>query len=245
MKNRIKTRTLTTIGLLVGIMIVLSSTPLGFIPIGPIFATTIHIPVIIAAVLLGKKTGALMGLFFGLLSLIRAYTQPTPTGFIFMDPLVSLLPRVLMGYMTGLFYEKIKDLESSSLKKYSIGILSILVIYIIYGIIKSGFGFSANFTSYILVILSLGIGIMIIKSKDDSASLYLTAIIGTGINTFLVLGMVYLIHAKTFLEAVGKSGDIALNIILSIAMINGLPEMLIAGIIVSAICKIALKNKLI
>ncbi len=38
--------------------------PLGFIPIGPIMATMMYIPVILLGILLGVKEGASNGLFF-------------------------------------------------------------------------------------------------------------------------------------------------------------------------------------
>jgi uncharacterized membrane protein len=57
MKERnVKDFTLTAMFL--AIMIILAVTPLGFIPIGPINATTMHIPVIIASIVLGPRIGA-------------------------------------------------------------------------------------------------------------------------------------------------------------------------------------------
>ena len=52
--------------LLVAIIFLLAFTPLGYLVIGPIAATTIQMPVIIGAVLMGPGTGAVLGFFFGL-----------------------------------------------------------------------------------------------------------------------------------------------------------------------------------
>lgn len=245
MKRKISTRDLTTMGLLVGFMVVLTTTPLGFIPVGPIFATTIHIPVIIAAILLGEKAGALMGLFFGLLSLVRAYTNPTVTSFIFMDPLVSVLPRVIMGYLTGFFYAKIKNLNPSHLRNASYVLAGGLVIYSTYKLVTGlGEGFSTGMlTQILMIIFTLGIMFILNASKDQKKfSFYLTAAFGTAFNTFSVLSMVYFLHAKSFMEAVGRSKDAALNAILSIAVVNGLPEILVAGVLVAAVVGV-LKKK--
>ena len=90
---------------------------LGFIPIGPLRATTLHIPVIIAGIVLGKKQGAGIGLVFGISSLIINTIQPTVTSFVFspfiskslMSAVIAIIPRILIGYIAGLIYEKIKD----------------------------------------------------------------------------------------------------------------------------------------
>ena len=55
-ENNVRGFTLTAMFL--AIMIILAVTPLGFIPIGPINATTMHIPVIIASIVLGPRIGA-------------------------------------------------------------------------------------------------------------------------------------------------------------------------------------------
>ena len=56
-----KAKALTLVGLLAAVEVVLTLTPLGFIPLGVTKATTIHIPVILGAVLLGPAAGAVLG----------------------------------------------------------------------------------------------------------------------------------------------------------------------------------------
>ena len=50
-KTREKTRKLVVAGMLSAVTMVLGLTPLGIIPIGPLNATILHVPVIIGAVL--------------------------------------------------------------------------------------------------------------------------------------------------------------------------------------------------
>ena len=70
--NKLSTRQIVVIGILGAITVVLGMTPLGFVPIGPLNATTMHIPVLIAAFIEGPVVGAFVGLIFGLsLSLIH------------------------------------------------------------------------------------------------------------------------------------------------------------------------------
>lgn len=80
-----KTQYMTFMAMFLAIEIILVVTPLGYIPIGPLSATTMHIPVIIAGITLGKKAGAQLGLVFGLTSLIRATIQPGITSFCFCN----------------------------------------------------------------------------------------------------------------------------------------------------------------
>src|SRR6056297_2810248 len=96
---RTKIRKLTIAGVLGAIAIVLGATPLGFIPVPTPAgsATIMHIPVIIGAIMEGPIVGAAVGLIFGLFSFIRG-------GAFFVDPLVAILPRVLIGVFAAYSY---------------------------------------------------------------------------------------------------------------------------------------------
>ncbi|NCC78852.1 MAG: ECF transporter S component, partial [Clostridia bacterium] len=76
-RTTFKTRQLAVVGLLSGISIFLSLTPLGFIPILPINPTIMHVPVIIGAIIEGPMIGAFIGGIFGLSSMLRAFMTPT------------------------------------------------------------------------------------------------------------------------------------------------------------------------
>ena len=117
-----KTQYMTFMAMFLAIEIILVVTPLGYIPIGPLSATTMHIPVIIAGITLGKKAGAQLGLVFGLTSLIRATIQPGITSFCFSpfvtvgnisgdwrSVIIALVPRILLGYLAGVIFEFIKN----------------------------------------------------------------------------------------------------------------------------------------
>lgn len=132
MKSK-KTQYMTFMAMFLAIEIILVVTPLGYIPIGPLSATTMHIPVIIAGITLGKKAGAQLGLVFGLTSLIRATLQPTVTSFCFSpfvtvgnisgdwrSIIIALVPRILLGYLAGLVFEILKN----KIKNENIAIIS-------------------------------------------------------------------------------------------------------------------------
>ncbi|MCY6356284.1 ECF transporter S component [Clostridium sp. ZS2-4] len=101
-KRKIDTKKLTTLAMLSAISAILGFTPLGIIPIPPVPATIMHIPVIIAAVLEGPVLGAIMGLIFGILSVIRAVTTGNVLLVAYLNPLVSVVPRILIG--VGAYY---------------------------------------------------------------------------------------------------------------------------------------------
>lgn len=100
-----ETRDLAIVGILGGIAIMLSFTPLGFIPVPTAAgsATIMHIPVIIGAVIEGPIAGALIGLIFGLASFIRGAA-------FFSDPLVAILPRILIGVVAAYSYLWTRDM---------------------------------------------------------------------------------------------------------------------------------------
>ena len=100
-----KTKELAIVGVLGAVAIMLSFTPLGFIPVPTPAgsATIMHIPVIIGAILEGPIVGALIGLIFGLASFIRGAA-------FFSDPLVAILPRILIGVAAAYSYSLTKNM---------------------------------------------------------------------------------------------------------------------------------------
>jgi len=141
-RKKVNVKKMTVIGVLSAISIMLSMTPLGFIPIGPTSATIMHIPVIIGAIIEGPVVGMAIGFIFGTTSLLRALTMPTVTSFIFVNPIVSILPRVLIGLIAYYVYQLVMKLTKNvfisgwitgmvgSLVN-TVGVLS--MVYILYG----------------------------------------------------------------------------------------------------------------
>ena len=109
MKNK-KTKDLILYAMFIAIEMLLVFIPfLGYIPIGPLRATTLHIPVIIAGIILGKKGGMIIGLVFGLSSLFYNTISPTVSPFIsgsILSAVVAIIPRVLIGFFAGIIFEQ-------------------------------------------------------------------------------------------------------------------------------------------
>lgn len=102
-------RKLVVTGMLAGVTVFLGLTGLGFINIPPVKATIMHIPVIIGAIVEGPIVGAAVGLCFGLFSIYQAFAAPGPTSFLFWNPIVAILPRVLIGLVAYYVYSLVKN----------------------------------------------------------------------------------------------------------------------------------------
>lgn len=117
-------RKLVTIGTLGGISIFLGITRLGFIPLVIFNLTIMHIPVIIGALLEGPIVGGAIGLIFGLFSMYQNFIAPTSlTFFIFLNPVIALTPRILIGIVSYYVYKLLKNKFKS--KSLSIGIAAV------------------------------------------------------------------------------------------------------------------------
>ena len=89
MKSKLRdTRYMATLAMLSGVLTVMGMTGIGFIPLPVIKATTMHIPVILGAVLLGPKAGGILGAVFGLCSIWANTTTPGLLSFAF-SPFMS------------------------------------------------------------------------------------------------------------------------------------------------------------
>lgn len=116
--NNEKTARMTMQAMLMAIMLVMGFTPLGSIPLPFMKATTTHIPVIIAAILFGVKSGAAFGVGFGIVSMVRQTIMPNITAFAFTPfipipgtegfnwrgLIVAFVPRIMIGVTVALLY---------------------------------------------------------------------------------------------------------------------------------------------
>lgn len=124
-KTKKDTRQLVSVALMAAIVILLANTPLGLIQLPIIKATTVHIPVIIGAVLLGPSAGAILGGVFGICSMISNTTAPTLLSFAFSPFLaedllgivktlwIAIGCRILIGVVAGWVWIGLQKLKVS------------------------------------------------------------------------------------------------------------------------------------
>jgi uncharacterized membrane protein len=68
-----------------------------------------HVPVIIGGVLEGQVVGFIVGLLFGVFSWLQAPTDPSNPAF--LNPLVSILPRLFIGITSAYAYQALRKMN--------------------------------------------------------------------------------------------------------------------------------------
>lgn len=207
-KPNTQVKEMVQVALFAALIIIMAFTPfLGYIPLGFTRATIIHIPVIIGALILGPRKGAILGFVFGLTSLINNTMNPTATSFVF-SPFYSLgeihggigsiiicfLPRILVGiipYYVYRFMTKITKKWKSSM------------------------------------IFSLGV----------------CGVIGSLTNTLLVMNLIFVFFKDAYAMANGVASNAVYGFILSVIGINGVPEAIVAGVLVAFVGRVLLKSR--
>ncbi|MCP0886095.1 ECF transporter S component [Ligilactobacillus sp. WILCCON 0076] len=123
MHNRQKLFKQVLVAIFCAIILVQNIIPfLGYIPIGPLDLTIIHITVVIVALILGPWYGAIVGGFWGLVTFIRAFIWPTSplATIVFVNPLIAILPRILIGVIAGYTYYFLRSKLKSQFVSMSI-----------------------------------------------------------------------------------------------------------------------------
>lgn len=120
-RKKMDTRYMATLAMFCGILLVMGATGIGFIPLPVIKATTMHIPVILGAILLGPAAGAILGGVFGLCSIWANTTSPGLLAFAFSPFMtteglpgvlkslwIALGCRILLGVIAGWLWKGLK-----------------------------------------------------------------------------------------------------------------------------------------
>ena len=120
-RKKMDTRYMAMLAMFCGILLVMGATGIGFIPLPVIKATTMHIPVILGAVLLGPAAGAVLGGVFGLCSIWANTTSPGLLAFAFSPFMtteglpgvlkslwIALGCRILLGVIAGWLWKGMK-----------------------------------------------------------------------------------------------------------------------------------------
>lgn len=120
-RKKMDTRYMATLAMFCGLLLVMGATGIGFIPLPVIKATTMHIPVILGAILLGPAAGAVLGGVFGLCSIWANTTSPGLLAFAFSPFMtteglpgvlkslwIALGCRILLGVIAGWLWKGLK-----------------------------------------------------------------------------------------------------------------------------------------
>ena len=191
------TRWMVSVALMAAIVIVLANTPLGMIQLPVIKATTVHIPVIIGAILLGPSAGAILGFVFGLCSLISNTMAPTLLSFAFSPFMsttgllgaakaiwISVGCRVLIGVAAGWLWILLKKIKVNQ-------IISLVIT-----------GFAGSMVNTVAVMGS--IYLLFAKQYAEAKEVAVTAVWGLVMGTVTASGIPEAIAAAVIVAVVTK-----------------------------------------
>ena len=191
------TRWMVSVALMAAIVIVLANTPLGMIQLPIIKATTVHIPVIIGAILLGPSAGAILGAVFGICSLISNTMAPTLLSFAFSPFMstsgipgaikaiwISVGCRMLIGIAAGWLWIALEKLKVNQLVALPVA------------------GFVGSMVNTITVMGS--IYFLFAQQYAEAREVAVTAVWGLVMGTVTASGIPEAIAAAVLVLAVGK-----------------------------------------
>lgn len=137
-KNKMfSTKSLVMLALMIAITMILAFTPLGMIRLPVVSITIAHVPAIISAIVLGLYEGMAIALAFGLCSLFLAITAPASIlDPFFVNPLISILPRVLIAVTTYFSYRGL----SKGLRRFKRGEYLAVATSVVIGNLTNTFG---------------------------------------------------------------------------------------------------------
>lgn len=197
-KVRKDTRWMVCVALMAAIIIVLANTPLGMIQLPVIKATTVHIPVIIGAILFGPMAGGILGGVFGICSLISNTMAPTLLSFAFSPFLsttgfpgvakalwISVGCRILIGVVAGWLFLLLEHWNVNHLFSLTLT------------------GFIGSLTNTILVMGS--IYVLFAKQYAQAKEVGITAVWGLIMGTITASGIPEAIAAAVLVAAIGKT----------------------------------------
>lgn len=207
--SRYSTISMVQVAIFGAIICILAFTPfLGYIPLGFTRATIIHIPVIIASLLMGPKKGGVLGFLFGLTSFINNTINPTATSFVFTpfysigdisggigSVIICFIPRILVGVLPYFVYKLI--LRLSSEEKRKLGVSNV-------GLVLAGISGALVNTLLVMNLIFVFYGEAYIEASGKAAALgytFILSIIGiNGVPEAIVAGILTLCIGKILLK---------------------------------------------
>ena len=199
MQNRkFDTRYMAMLAMLCGVLLVMGMTGIGFIPLPVIKATTMHIPVILGAILLGPGAGGILGGLFGLCSIWTNTVSPGLLSFAFSPFMttegfpgvlksiwIALGCRILFGILAGWLWKLLKKITAND--------------YVLIPI-------TAAFSTLLHTCLVMGsIYLLLAQQYAGAKNVALSAVFGLIMGTVTASGIPEAIAAAIFVTVIGKA----------------------------------------
>lgn len=101
---------MTLTAVLAALIILMTFTPIGYIPIGVLKLTLLTLPVAVGSIVLGQRSGIILGFVFGISSFITCFgLDPLGVALMGISPILTAImciaPRVLCGLLPALIYK--------------------------------------------------------------------------------------------------------------------------------------------
>lgn len=191
------------VALMAAIVVLLANTPLGMIQLPIIKATTVHIPVILGAILFGPLAGSILGGVFGICSMVSNTVAPTLLSFAFspfvaagasggLDGLGALKAlwiavgcRVMIGLVSGWLWIGLKKVKAPDL-------IALPIV-----------GFVGSMTNTAFVMGS--IYFLLAAQYAQAKQVAITAVYGLVMGTVTGSGVMEAIAALVLVTAIGKA----------------------------------------
>lgn len=104
---------ITLTAMFMALLIAMTFIPyVGYIVYGGLSITTLHVVTILGATVLGPLYGTILGGVWGVTCLIYAMMNGTADAMIFLDPRISVIPRILVGLIAGWCFRALSRLLS-------------------------------------------------------------------------------------------------------------------------------------
>ena len=199
MKNRRKdAKWMAGVAMMAAIVVLLANTPLGMIPLVVTKATTVHIPVILGAILFGPLAGGILGGVFGICSVIINTFTPALTSFAF-SPFMSTTGlsgavkalwvavgcRILIGVVSGWLWRALSRTRMNSWTALSI------------------VGFTGSMVNTVTVMGS--IFLLFTQQYAQAKEVALEAVSGLILTTVLANGIPEAIVSTVLVAVIGKN----------------------------------------
>lgn len=200
MGKKFDTRYMVMLAMFVALMLVLQITGIGLIPLPLINATTMHIPVILCAILMGPKAGGILGAVFGLCSIWSNTQTPKILSFAF-SPVIAgemcgfggvlasvwtaLACRILLGVAAGWLWIGLKKCKTTD-----------------YLALPVSAGIATLFHS--LIVMG-SIGLLFAPQYAQAKSVAMEAVFGLAMGTVLASGIPEAVAAIILVTAIGKA----------------------------------------
>ena len=128
-KQKLNNKTIAVLGILIGLIVLMAFTPLGYLRTSAVSISFLMIPVAIGALAKGPWAGALLGTVFGITSFVQCFgmdlfgTYLASKNVVFTF-IMCVICRALAGFLAGLVFKGISKLTKNSFVRSSLTGLS-------------------------------------------------------------------------------------------------------------------------